>query len=194
MKISAIDLVNKYIEFKSWTKGLEKDYVLTQDFEPAFYRYKQLKVLFELYKLNKIEDLEQGGFLLERKIEDYELFFEKADIDMFTLKEWKSFLKPGDKKLTAISSCFKRLLKYKILLFDCKNFKSTFHKGSGLYIYSVFKIEQMNAELVSKSSILDTLLSQIISPENLQFDLQFLKENHEYPDVNLEEIDYAYNS
>jgi hypothetical protein len=65
-------------------------------------------------------------------------------------------------------------------------------EASGLYLYAHRKAEEMNRIIRDNVSIVDDILVALISPEETSFSVEQLTREYGYPDVDLFEIDSAW--
>jgi hypothetical protein len=184
---TARHVLDLYLEFEglqpnnnTWTQGKLRDN------PPRLYRLKVLKALFRAFDLGSIKGFAEGAYILKRNIEDYGTLIRQIKSELET--NTKARIR-GQLTLRDIVFLFKKLLDYRRRWDGVTEFSSGVSACSGNYKYAFYKIEQINSAIQDKISVIDDILSSIISPLGKAVSKEELVKQFDFPDVNFAEID-----
>lgn len=194
MDLTAIDVINQFLEFQSLVlnTAMWKESEL-MDNPPRLYRFNQLQALFRAFDLGQLPEFENGNFVEKRPVEGYQIIFDKVQKDFKNLELYNEIyilnLIKGRDNIRYVTDLFKRLFLYRKRLSQVLTFNSGVLAASHLYYYALLKTEELNKIINENLEPIDTIIGLIISPNNQSFSRKQLIEKFDYPDVNLSEID-----
>lgn len=192
MILSAKDLVIKYLELLSFTPNLDEwDEQYLSNNPPRYYRFRQLKILFDAYSLDNITDFEKGEFILTRPLEVYKKLVNMAKHFHKEIQEWEFDYYNEEEHLEyrMIMMMFTKLIGYRKVISKAIHYNDGDIEYSGFFRYAVELIGHFNHTISKELDSIDDVLSFIISPSGETFSVNELISKYGFPDVNLKDID-----
>jgi hypothetical protein len=193
MILSAKDVVIKYFELLSLTDNInewgEESFLKN---EPRYYRFRQLKILFEAYSLGEFADFEKGEFIKQRPLEVYtELINMAKHFDKEILGSEIEYYKEKEhfNDYRTIKWLYNKLIGYRKVIAKAIHYIDGVSLESGLYMYTCDLIRHSNHTISKEIDIIDDVLSFLISPSGETFSVNELIVKYGFPDVNIEDID-----
>jgi hypothetical protein len=190
---SATDVINLYLNLKRLSPDLNEwnEKHLSEN-PPRYYRYLQLRVLFDVYSLGDFDAFEKGEFIKNHQLQEFNIVVEKANQfinkNSPELYKWIS-IKIEDLRLEKIMGLFEDLFSYRIKLNTVIEHNKGVIECSGLSRYAFDLSNQLNFNIKKELYKIDDVLSLIISPAEKTFSVDELASKYGFPLVDIEEID-----
>lgn len=184
-RLSALDLIHLFLELKDLTPDFsEWNIGSLQDNTSRLFRLFQLKALFKAFKI----DFNPKSFIDGKFIEASNLDFTKVIENIKNDTNHSEKIKGKIEKADLVAT-FKILFDYKQKFTNIQNFSSGVYAAMGGYLYSYNIVKNSNASMKNSISEIDSILSNLISPNNDKFTISELVKHYNYPNVNLDDID-----
>ncbi len=90
---------------------------------------------------------------------------------------------------TDLPALFQVLYEYRERLDSGLCYTGGFLEASGGCLYAIRKIDRVNGGIRANLAVIEDLLVEIICPDDVVFSVEQMVRDHDYPDVNLNEID-----
>lgn len=184
------DILDLYLEFVC----IEPDKnVWSEDWlqnnEPKLFRLKMLKSLFRAFDMGDIKDFDQGSFIEQRTLKDYDFLTTKIISDLGQ-KQGKVFSKALS--LSDIAYMFQSWLLH---LLDCekviKGYSWVIMVSEQTY-YTFHKIKEVNMAIRQSMADMNSIMCSMISPSGKTIQREELVSNFDFPVVDLTDIDVAW--
>ena len=194
-EITALSLIEKVFKFISMTPS-PQDWNIDalRDNKPRLIRLKEINILLKLYLpeiykkddvKGSIENMLNGEFIYARQVQNYSEVFLKMDYLIAGSMDRNQ--KAHQWELEELQCNYERLIDFKKMLFNLKEFNSGIVEISYPYFYSVLVskniFEKMDCDL------LDDFLESVIAPEKKVYKKDKLILLHKYPYEDLDDID-----
>lgn len=184
-EISALDLIHLFLNLKSLTPNLnEWNFDSLQQNTPRMFRFLQLKALSKAFKIDFQPKSFIDGTFIEERNEDYTKIIEDITNNTNHSEEIRGKIEKDD-----LVSTFRILFNYKQKFTTIQTFSSGVYAASGGSLYSYNIVEKSNDSMKNAISEIDSILSNLISPNNDKFTISELVKNYNYPNVDLNDID-----
>jgi hypothetical protein len=195
--ISSLSLIYDVLEFMAMTPDPNEWSIEAQKNPPRQVRLIRIKVLLSLYlpeifqhnNLRKsMEDMMAGNFIYERKPGVYTGLF--SEMDRFMEGEWTLSKEPHDWDLHDLNHNYRELMRFKKQIYKIKSFNSGVYEMSYPYYYSYLMSRQILEKIETPQ--LDDFLKSVIDPSGKRFHTHELVSKHNYPDVDLMDLDFGW--
>lgn len=184
-KLSALDLIHLFLELKGLTPNLsEWNIGSLQHNTSRLFRLFQLKALFKAFKIDFNPKSFIDGKFIEASNLDFTKVIENIKNNTYHSEKIKSKIEKAD-----LVATFKILFDYKQKFTNIQNFSSGVYAATGGYLYSYNIVKKSNGSMKNSISEIDSILSNLISPNNDKFTISELVRHYNYPNVNLDDID-----
>lgn len=193
MILSAKDVLKLFLELTELSPNIDEwDEKHFSDNPPRFYRFRQLKILFDVYSLGSFKDFINGDFIENRPLEQFkQLIIRVNQLEKEYLPEESlgNYTEKNNLDHFMLEYMFKYLMSYRLTLNKALNFNGGVLEFSGLFRFAIFQIGHLN-EVIHKEVIsIDEILSFIISPGGESFSVDELVSKYGFPNVDIKEID-----
>ncbi len=173
-----------------------KDFSLEafSDVPPLYYRYLQIEVLFKAFKLKyQNNDLKILNLIEEKIVDDDKLLIDKLNEILSTKTKLNKKIESLNQN--ELETTFFDLLNYRIEIYELINSqKSILLEGSSTNrrIYTNFIKYELGNNIIAQCELLDDILCSFFNPFSHKITLTELVENYNYPNVDLEKIDFDF--
>ena len=174
---TALDLLNKVIEFTSMTKdSAEWSFEKQKDNPPRLVRLQQIQALMEAFVPclapatdigRSIKDFYSGDFIIHQPIAKYASLVE--DIEKTIAGSKHSSAKKSEISAIHLQSNYRDLLDYYLKLKSLLNHTNKYLEISYLYFFPYIVTEDISASIGTKASTISSLLTEFIDPEKQSF-------------------------
>ncbi len=186
--LTAKDLIWKSIELVSMTpEGISYSERTLKE-PPQLCRYNQIVALLEALGLKGgFENFLLATFMDARKERDYERLFREVKWFYYENRNARKFLEMGVGRLKAT---YLATFQYRLALHKTLHYWKGSLISDPLYLYPIALAKGTNMEILNQVEILDNFLSAIIDPECKEIPMDIMKSKYNYPDVDIELVDY----
>jgi len=208
MKLTAIDLIEKILEFKAMTPNQDEwvEHMLINN-KPRLVRLQQLKSLLFAFGIIQLDSQKKNSFVNSISKPNYQIqdltkvgilsvlngdFIKKRELSSYekpiSYIEQNSFKKePVD--IYQLESFYYFLMQYRINIYSVFKWKSNVLEASvGFHAVNILT-KEINNKISENIKVVDNFLIQIISHQEKEFSEQELIDNYNFPKDDLLEID-----
>ena len=190
---TALDLLNKVIEFTSMTKdSAEWSFEKQKDNPPRLVRLQQIQALMEAFVpclapatdiVRSIKDFYSGDFIIHQPIAKYASLVEDIEKTIAGSK----FRNARKKEISTIhmQSNYRDLLDYYIKLKGLLNHNNKYLEISYPYLFPYIVTEDISASIASTVDPISHLLAAFIDPGKQSFTKEELTSKYHYPTEDL---------
>jgi len=195
--VTAYDFLNKYFEFKGMVPNCKEWNPTSLAYnEPRYYRFMELLSLLKAFGIGTdlLQDFTNRGFLKNRKPEELEPIY--ADIEKYANETRHEKKRYKSERVSirelGIEMIFQEFMRFIEVIRSTLRFNSGWLEAGFISSrYIINKTEKLLKTFdVEKLKEMENLICKVIAPFEKSFTIGELINKYEYPDVDLQAIDF----